>query len=220
MNGRREHDTTRYQRAAELLDDLSVLYDSLVEVGAERLAAHAVWPVMRVVQAFGFHLASLDLRQNSRFHDLAIAQLLSAAGQVRTDFTQWDEDQRLEFLNQELTSPRPFLRVDMEAGAEADATLSSYRVLVDHIRTWGPDGLGALIVSMTRSASDLLSIYIFAREVGLTVNTPQGLACCLPVVPLFETIDDLRRSPEIMQAFLAAPDDSPQPRRATPPSWQ
>lgn len=205
VSGRVERDTTCYHRAAELLDDLSVLYDSLVEVGAGRLAAHAVWPVMRVVQTFGFHLASLDLRQNSRFHDLAIAQLLTAAGQVRTDFPQWDEDQRLEFLNQELTSPRPFLRVDMEAGAEADATLRSYRVLVDRLRTWGPDGLGALIVSMTRSASDLLSIYLFAREVGLTVNTPQGLACCLPVVPLFETIDDLQRSPEIMRVFLEHP---------------
>ena len=65
--------------------------------------------------------------------------------------------------------------------------------------------MGALIVSMTRSVSDLLSVYLFAREVGLTMPTPDGLACQLPVVPLFETIDDLRCSPEIVRAFLAHP---------------
>jgi phosphoenolpyruvate carboxylase len=194
-----------YQCASELLDDLSLLYDSLVEVGAARLAENAVQPVMRVVQTFGFHLATLDIRQNSRFHDLAVAQLLAAAGLVQTDFPRWDENRRLEFLNQELASPRPFLRADMQAGAEADAVLSSYRVLVDHMRAYGQDGLGALIVSMTRSVSDLLSVYVFAREVGLTISMPDGLACQLPVAPLFETIDDLQRSPEIMQAFLTHP---------------
>jgi phosphoenolpyruvate carboxylase len=196
---------TGYQRASELIDDLSLLCDSLVEVGAWRLAENAVHPVMRTVQTFGFHLASLDIRQNSRFHDLAVAQLLVAAGQAQTDFPQWDENRRLEFINQELASPRPFLRADMQAGVEADAVLSSYRVLVDHIRAYGQDGLGALIVSMTRSVSDLLSVYIFAREVGLTISTPDGLACQLPVVPLFETIDDLRRSPDIMRGFLMHP---------------
>jgi phosphoenolpyruvate carboxylase len=194
-----------YQHASELLDDLSLLYDSLVEVGAWRLADHAVQPVMRAVQTFGFHLASLDIRQNSRFHELAIAQLLAAAGQGQTDFPQWEENRRLEFLNQELASPRPFLRADMQAGTEADAVLSCYRVLVDHMRAHGQEGLGALIVSMTRSVSDLLSVYVFAREVGLTIATPDGLACQLPVVPLFETIEDLRRSPEIMRAFLTHP---------------
>ncbi len=194
-----------YQRTSELLDDLSLLYDSLVEVGVWRLADNAVQPVMRAVQTFGFHLASLDIRQNSRFHDLAVAQLLTAAGQAHTDFPAWDEERRLEFLNQELASPRPFLRADMQAGAEADAVLSSYRVLVDHLRNYGCYGLGALIVSMTRKASDLLSVYLFAREVGLTTTLPDGLACQLPVVPLFETIDDLRRSPEIMRAFLTHP---------------
>lgn len=196
---------TEYQRADELLDDLSFLYDSLVEVGVWCLAENAVLPVIRTAQTFGFHLASLDIRQNSRFHDLAVAQLLAAAGQVQTDFPRWDENRRLEFLDQELASPRPFLRADRQAGVEADAVLSSYRVLVDHIRAYGQDGLGALIVSMTRSVSDLLSVYLFAREVGLTISTQDGLACQLPVAPLFETIDDLRRSPAIMRAFLAHP---------------
>lgn len=203
--GQLRQDPSCYQGATELLDDLSFLYDSLLAVGARRLADNAVGPIMRSVQTFGFHLAALDIRQNSRFHDLAVTQLLTASRMERTDFAQWDEAQRLEFLDDELVSPRPFLRSDVHAGPEADAVLNSYRVLVNHIRAYGQDGLGALIVSMTRRVSDLLSVYLFAREVGLTISTPDGLACRLPVVPLFETIDDLQHSPEILRAFLAHP---------------
>jgi len=203
--GQASQDPARYQRATELLGDLSLLYDSLNTVGAWRLADDAVRPIIRSVQTFGFHLASLDIRQNSRFHDLAVTQLLTAIGMEQSDFSRWNEVQRVEFLNRELASPRPFLRSDMPAGTEAEAVLSSYRVLVEHLRLYGQDGLGALIVSMTRNLSDLLSVYLFAREVGLTIGTPSGLACRLPVVPLFETIDDLHRSPDIMRAFLAHP---------------
>ena len=92
--GRLSHDAGRYQRAGELLDDLQVLYDSLVAVGAWRLADDAVGPVIRAVQTFGFHLASLDVRQNSRFHDLAIAQLLAAAGFERADFPRLERGAR------------------------------------------------------------------------------------------------------------------------------
>jgi phosphoenolpyruvate carboxylase len=206
--GRLLHGDGRYQRADELLADLRVLYDSLMAVGAWRVAEAAVAPVIRTAQTFGFHLASLDIRQNSGVYDLAIAQLQAAAGFPQADFPRWTEERRLEFLNRELASPRPFLRADMSAGPEADATLATFRVLAEHLNDCGPGesaGLGALIVSMTRSTSDLLSVYLLAREVGLTTGDAAGLACRLPVVPLFETIDDLERSPEILRAFLAHP---------------
>ncbi len=194
-----------YQHTAELLADLRLLYDSLITIGARRIADYAVQPVIRIVQTFRFHLAVLDIRQNSRIHDLALTQLLTAGGLAETDFAQWDEPRRLALLNQELASPRPFTRADRPIGIEADAVLRSYRVLVDHMRSYGTEGLGALIVSMTRSLSDLLVIYVLAREVGLYVDTPAGAACPLPVVPLFETIDDLQHSPDILRTFLAHP---------------
>ena len=198
-------DATRYHDAAELGADLRVLYASVVAVGAQSVADFTVGPLLRTVETFGFHLAALDIRQNSRFHDLAVAQLLAAAGLEDTDFPQWDEAKRLAFLNRELLSPRPFTRPGIPLGPEADAVLRCYRVLVDQMQTHGPAGLGALIVSMTRSLSDLLVVYLLAREVGLDAATPAGPACCLPVVPLFETIDDLRRSPAILAAFLDHP---------------
>lgn len=194
-----------YQRSTELLADLRRLYDGLVASGQRRPADYAVQPLLRIVQTFGFHLAVLDVRQNSDFHDRAVEQLLVAAGFARTNFSQWSEAERLELLRRELKSKRPFARPDVSLGVEADAVLSTLRVLRDYRMAYGDDGLGALVVSMTRNLSDLLVVYLLAREVGLMEETPDGLLCPLPVVPLFETIDDLERSPEIYDAFLREP---------------
>jgi phosphoenolpyruvate carboxylase len=191
-----------YQFAHELAADLQILHDALIEVGAVRLAQQDVVPVLRAVEVFGFHLAILDIRQNSVFHEKALSQLMTAAGLDGSDFPNWTETEKLRFLDRELRSPRPFLHATATAGPEADTVLSCYRVLAAHIEKYGPDAIGSLIISMTRRLSDLLVVYILAREAGLTRVMPDGLTCLLPVVPLFETIDDLQRSPTILRAFL------------------
>jgi phosphoenolpyruvate carboxylase len=195
----------RYANSKELLEDLSLLRHSLLAIGAQHIADIEVSPVYRIVQTFGFHLGALDIRQNSRFHELALSQLMTAAGMNGSDFLEWDEPARRAFLDRELTSPRPFTHPDMTAGAEAEAVLACYRVLMRHSKQYGTGGLGSLIVSMTRNVSDLLIVYLFAREVGLMASTDDGDACILPVVPLFETIDDLDKSPEILREFLLHP---------------
>ncbi len=194
-----------YRAAAELERDLRLLATALDAVGAQRLAGHFVHPVIRSLQTFGFHLAVLDVRQNSHFHDLALGQLLAVAGFADHDVTAWDVPRRLALLEHELASPRPFAGPTSRIGPEADAVLSCYRVLRDELSTNGPAGLGALIVSMTRSTADLLTVYLFAREVGLLRETATGPACPLAVVPLFETIEDLERSAAILAAFLDHP---------------
>jgi len=201
----RNAEVKKYARASELLDDLKLLHSSLVEVGQASVADFAVQPVMRLVQSFGFHLAVLDVRQNSDWHDRAVEQLLVAAGITRTDFGSWSESDRVSFLNHELASRRPFSLPDATLGKEADAVLGVFRVIKETIQRDGPDGLGALIVSMTRSVSDLLVVYLFAREVGLLEQTDDGPICPLPVVPLFETISDLEHSPAIYEGFLSNP---------------
>jgi len=194
-----------YRRPRELLADLDVIAETLRTLGAHRLAERDVGPVQTMVKAFGFHLATLDVRQNSAFHDKAVAQLLVAAGIDGADFPQWDESRRLELLNRELASPRPFMHDGTRAGPEAASVLGALRVLAHRLEDRGPDGLGALIISMTRSVSDLLVVYLLAREAGL-LTFPNGAAVCpLPVVPLFETIEDLEHSPDILDAFLAHP---------------
>ncbi|PDW03322.1 phosphoenolpyruvate carboxylase [Candidatus Viridilinea mediisalina] len=194
-----------YRSAADLAADLRLLDAALVEVGAERLATQELRPLRRLVHYCGFHLASLDVRQNSAFHDRALAQLLSTARLPGADYPTWDEARRRALLVAELASPRPFTRPELALGEEADAVVGCYRVLAQEIRKHGQQGLGALIVSMTRSCADLLALYLFAREGGLLVETAAGPACPLPVVPLFETIEDLEASPAILADYLAQP---------------
>jgi len=194
-----------YRNPEELDDDLALLCDSLREVGAERLVHKSVWPVRRALDVFGFHLAALDIRQNSAFHDRALTQILKAAGFQDYEFAEWDETKRLDFLRRELESPRPFLRAEGGIGKEADALLACYAILRRQIREHGRSAIGSLIVSMTRQLSDLLVVYVLAREAGLTRWTQDGLLCSIPVVPLFETLDDLQRSPGLIRDFLENP---------------
>ena len=198
----------RYQRPEEVVADLNILQESLAAVGGQRLIRETVWPVLRILDVFGFHLAELDIRQNSRTHDLAMGQLLKAAGiPDGENFPDWSEEKRLAFLRQELKSPRPFLGAShhLGLGAECDAVLSCYDTLRDQIQEHGRAGIGALIVSMTRQLSDLLVVPIRAREAGLSEWHDGCLASPLPIVPLFETLDDLERSPTLLKSFLSEP---------------
>lgn len=188
-----------------VIADLLFLRETLIEVGAGRIARAELDPLLRFLRTFGFHMAVLDIRQNSAYHDKAIGQLLAATGQDDAHFAQWDESRRLGFLDSELRSTRPFLREQASVGPEADAVVACHRALAAHIGNYGSAGLGSLIVSMTRSVSDLLSVYLLAREAGLTAGGPDDAYCLLPVVPLFETIGDLERSTGIMEAFLSHP---------------
>ncbi len=200
-------DTERYYaHPAELQQDLEFLYDALCQIRADRLAKAHVKPLLRKTTTFGFHLAALDIRQNSKFHDAALDQLIHAAGlEDDQSFADWPEEKRLQFLNQELNSPRPFVRKRHGVGKEADAVLACYRVLYRYINRFGDDGIGSLIVSMTRSLSDLLVVYTLAREAGLATFSEDGLVCSLEVVPLFETIEDLEAAPQILADFLDHP---------------
>ncbi|BDD04833.1 phosphoenolpyruvate carboxylase [Aureibacter tunicatorum] len=194
-----------YKNEDELLRDLDILQKSLVEYGAEEIAYADVNEAIRIIQTFGFHLAHLDIRQNSDFHDKAIQQLMNAAGLEGDKFVEGSEEERLAILNGELTSARPFTHRKMKREQNAQAVVDCYKVLTDYIEKYSAKGLGSLIISMTRSLSDLLSVYILAREAGLFVQEEDGFACRMPVVPLFETIDDMERSPEILDAFLSHP---------------
>lgn len=196
---------TSYNSPADLLSDLGFLRESLHQAGATRLARMELEPVMRIVETFGFHLAALDVRENSRVHDIAISQLLQAAALPDTQFDKWDEAQRRAFLDRELLTARPFAQSDTTLPREAEGVRSCYRVLAAHLETNGPGGVGSLIVSMTRDVSDLLAVYLLAREAGLAIGTPDGLVCQVPVVPLFETLGDLERSAAILDEFLTHP---------------
>jgi len=198
--------THYYQTAEEVLDDLDIFTKSLSKINTRLISKIDVEPVSRNVEAFGFHLAALDIRQNSRFHDAAFSQLLKESGfEDGENFAEWPEEKRLNFLNNELKTSRPFVRHRQGLGTEADAVLASYRVLYKYIKRYGSKGIGSLIISMTRSLSDLLVVYLLCREAGLMKKQKAGMVCILPVVPLLETIEDLEKGPEILDRFLSHP---------------
>lgn len=194
-----------YFHSEDLVKDLTMLQRALDAHGATTVAYREVVVVKRVVETLGFHLAALDIRQNSAFHDHAVSQFLKAALVPDTDFGSWSEQKRLEFLSRELESARPFTHSDAELEDNARAVAECYRTLKSHTEKYGINCLGSFIVSMTRSVSDLLVVYLLAREAGLTEMTEEGLVCTVPVVPLLETVDDLERGPEILRNFLEHP---------------
>lgn len=195
---------TAYRHSRELAEDLAVLRRSLIGIGAERLVHNDVAPIERLVQVFGFQLAGLDIRQNSAFHESALDQLLEAAG-LPVGFPEWNELKRRTFLEKELESARPFAPRRGALGDKASAAIECHAVLSDHYDKYGGEGLGSLIASMTRDVSDLLIVYTLAREAGLVRRIDGEMVCLMPVVPLLETVEDLERAPEILDAFLAHP---------------
>lgn len=195
----------QYPTPKALAADLKLLRKALDDVGAQRLSETEVGPVERILEVFGFHTARLDIRQNSAFHDRALVQMLEAAGVDGNHYEEWNETQRRAFLDRELQVLRPLTPRGAALGQEAAATLRTYDVVARYVEQYGAEGVGAFIVSMTRDVSDLLVVYILAREAGLLRATPRGPVCLVPVVPLFETVEDLERSPEILRAFLEHP---------------
>ena len=184
-----------YSNPEEMQAELKLLRESLQAIGAQRIARDKLFAVERHLQCFGFHLAKLDVRQNSAFHEKALSQILQAAGFEDYDFAAWNMDKRLTFLEKELQTRRPFLVLGERCGPEADQVLACFQVLRRHVDRYGEEGIGSLIVSMTRDLTDLLVVYLFLREVGL-------LETSIPVVPLLETIEDLRAGERILDAFL------------------
>ncbi len=187
-----------FRRPDDLREELNKLRKVLTYLEANQIAKECLFPIERALGCFGFHLAKLDIRQNSEYHEKAISQILQASGFADADYASWNEEKRLSFINQELLSNRPFLVAGTSCGLEADNVLGYFKEVKNYVELYGEDGVGSVIVSMTRSLSDLLIVFLFLREVGLQ-------EAHLPVVPLLETIDDLVAGPEILEAFLTHP---------------
>jgi len=190
-----------YGNARELGDDLRVIHDSLAQNGSLALTKGRLRHLRRAVDCFGFHLARLDLRQGSDVHNATLAELLDAAD-PGADYLDMDEQARRDLLGAELQRRRPLI-IPRHAYSETTAKeLAVLRTARDGLDRYGADAIRTAIVSNTREASDILCLAVLLKEAGLIDETGQS---SLNLVPLFETIDDLRRSVEIMDALLSTP---------------
>ncbi|HEY0855827.1 MAG TPA: phosphoenolpyruvate carboxylase [Albitalea sp.] len=194
-----------YAHAEELLADLRVVEESLKSHHADALIGPRLQPLMRAVQVFGFHLATVDLRQSSDKHEAVVAELLKVA-RVDTDYGALDEPRRRELLLRLLNDARP-LRVRAVTYSEhTESELAIFETAVVMLRRYGRDALRHYIISHTEDVSDLLEVMLLLKEVGLLRGTLDHHAeTDLIVVPLFETIGDLRNAAPIMRDFYALP---------------
>ncbi|MFT3820683.1 MAG: phosphoenolpyruvate carboxylase [Rubrivivax sp.] len=194
-----------YADAAELAADLGVVEASLSANHAQALIGPRLAPLLRAVQVFGFHLATLDLRQSSDQHEAVLAELLRTA-RIAPDYSSLDEAARRALLLRLLNDARP-LRVRGAAYGElARSELEIFETAAAALQRYGRQALRHCIISHTEDVSDLLEVLLLQKECGLLHGTLDDDARNdLIVVPLFETIADLRRAEPIMREFYALP---------------
>jgi len=187
-----------------LLLHLEALSKWLADSGAESLVQESVQPLIRFVGSSGDCVARLDVRQNSAFYERAMIQLMELAEIPRAaDFGSWKGEEKRVFLESELENPRPLTGKNVKLPEEAGETIAYLDVLRERIESTGTEGIGTLLVSMTRSVEDLLIVHLLCKEAGLVSWENGEMRCLVPVSPLFETYDDLERAPEILDDYLS-----------------
>ena len=197
--------TTPYDSVDELLEALKVIEDSLRTHHAEVLTTPRLRPLIRAVQVFGFHLATVDLRQSSDQHERVVAELLAQA-QIEPHYSQLPEEARRELLLRMLNDPRPLLVPEAPYSEHTHNELEIFRTALQMLRRFGPHAIRHYIISHTEEVSDLLEVLLLMKETGLLRGTLAHEATSqLIVVPLFETIGDLQRAEDIMRSFYALP---------------
>ena len=194
-----------YASADELLADLRVLEQSLRDHHGVPLLALRLGELLRAVEVFGFHLATLDLRQNSEEHEEVVAELLRVA-RLQDDYSALDEAGKRSCLLAVLNDVRP-LRVPHAAYSDKlQAELAVFGTALQHLEQYGRHALRHCIISHTEEVSDLLEVMVLMKETGLLrdFGTPQ-VHNRLIVSPLFETIGDLQAATRIMREWYALP---------------
>lgn len=176
----------------ELLAPLQACYASLESVGLSVIAQGALRNTLLRVRSFGPHLIKLDIRQESGRH----AQVLSELTQALDigDYAQWSEEQRLTWLRAELNSPRPLIPTHWQPSDDVKEVLDTFAIIAQTPL----DALGCYVISMARSASDVLAVQLLLKTTDCSLH--------IPVAPLFETLADLDNAPGIMQSLLSCED--------------
>ena len=204
-----------YRTAQQMQADLDVIDVSLRRNGSAVLAGDRLARLRDALDAFGFHLCGLDMRQNSEVHEQVVGELLAWAGVV-PDYASLPEQQRVAVLVAELSTRRPLIGDGAELSELARKELDIVTAAAESVRALGADAVPTYIISMCQSVSDLLEAALLLKEAGLLDLSQQGPGRAgalesrgayapVGIVPLFETIDDLQRGASILAEALAVP---------------
>ena len=184
-----------YQSSQQFCTDLQIMYDCLQDISAKQIADHYLSDLIRQVQSFGFFTVSLDLRENSTRIRKALAEVLEKSKfkvpETPDDYHRW--------LIDLLGSSWNTLPEISDLTEETNETLSIFKLVADTRTSLEKGAIGNFILSMTQSSTDIISVYVLAKFAGLFSGIGNNEACTLMVVPLLETIADLRNGPEILR---------------------
>ena len=192
-----------YETPDGLRADLKVLANSLKLNGSGKLAGGRLRRLMRGVQIFGFHLAPIDLRQNSEVHARSVAELLAAAGRC-PDYEALSEIERISLLTVEISTPRPLYSPYLTYSEETQGELAIFFAARELRQRYGAAALPNYIISKTDGISDLLELALLLKESGLLLPGAQP-KLDVNIIPLFETIEDLQKSAATMAGIFAIP---------------
>lgn len=200
-----------YAKAEEFLDDLLILEECLRNSPASLLAEEGALPrLIAQVRTFGFHLASLDIRQHSREHAEVLDEILPAAGVLNRGilYSSLPEEEKVRVLARELGNSRPLLPRDWRGSEKALRLLEVFTVIRHARRYISRDAVTCYIISMTHTVSDILEVLVFAKEAGLVrwIDDPQkgrSLESDVDVIPLFETIEDLQGCDALLRRLFS-----------------
>ncbi|MBS0532050.1 MAG: phosphoenolpyruvate carboxylase [Proteobacteria bacterium] len=191
-----------YASAAEFRGDLDVLERSLISNHSEVIARGRLRQLRRAADCFGFHLACLDMRQNSAVHERTVAELLDAAN-PGTSYLALDEEARIKLLARELRNARPLASPFVKYSEETQGELAVFHAAAEAHGTFGPGAIPQCVISMSEGVSDLLEAALLLKEVGIVGPTGRS---AINIVPLFETIEDLQACAGIMDRLLSLPE--------------
>ena len=185
-----------YANGTALLNDLLPIYTSLKENGAEHSADGTLVRLIIKVELFGLHLVPLDIREDTRHHTVAINEIFREYN-ISSNFSSLPEAEKLKILTTELANHRPLFPIKPEFSEITNRIINTWRMIATAHNKYGAEVIDTYIGSMSQEASDVLIMTLFAKEVGLHKD--------LDIVPLFETVDDLKHAPDVMQLLFDNP---------------
>lgn len=191
-----------YKESEELVNDLLLVKESVEKHQPSHHKLKLIQKLIRQVQLFGFHLATLDIRNHSGEHEAAISEILQVVN-VTDDYASLPEDEKVKILEKVLQDPRPLLLLNEDYSKETQEILKVFQMIKRAHNEFGSRSIEVYLVSMTQSASDLLEVLVLAKEAGIYRLHANGeVESGLNVAPLLETVDDLVAGPKIMKTLF------------------
>lgn len=195
-----KHSKTIYKSGKEFLEELKLIQRNLTETG---LTCRDLDHLICQVEIYGFNLAELDMRQESSRHSETLDEITQYLQILPKSYNELSELERVKWLSEELQTRRPLIPGELPFSEKTRETVETFRLLKKLQQEFGCQVCQTYIISMSHEVSDILEVLLLAKEAG--IYDPATGACTLQVVPLFETVDDLLRAPEIMKELFELP---------------